>query len=281
MQRIASLAAAPGIGGLAARGPAVRAWKKGPAGRGQPLVHGQWAGACARAFAGEPGAPGRGFCRGFCRRRLVFVGQTHRLVCSRPGADGPAGSSGGQPALSVVGSPDPITWIRCKAMMYLISVCFESDVTSVEFERGVKQAVLHVSNVMSSGNYHELKGVVSNEMVKYIQKRCRPLTKAQRRQLALTMDDIIFVFPEDVSVVFDQYGRKFCFIVLRFWLLSTHEGPDDPEGMKIFKVPSSEDGSPQKKIATAVYEFHQELTRGASPDWTVTTVWHWHWTLAK
>lgn len=89
------------------------------------------------------------------------------------------------------------------------------------------------------------------------------------------------MLPEDVSVVFDQYGRKFCFVVMRFWLLSTYEGPDDPEGTKIFKVDSSEDGSPQRKIVTAVYEFQRELTNGASPDWTVTTVWHWHWKVAE
>lgn len=53
---------------------------------------------------------------------------------------------------------------------------------------------------------------------------------------------------------FSLAGRKFCFVIMRFWLLSTHEGPDDPEGSKIFKVASSEDGGPQKKIVTAVYE---------------------------
>lgn len=36
--------------------------------------------------------------------------------------------------------------------------------------------------------------------------------------------------------------------------MSTYEGPDDPESAKIFKVSSSEDGEPQKRIVTAVYE---------------------------
>ena len=49
-------------------------------------------------------------------------------------------------------------------------------------------------------------------------------------------------------------GRKFCFVVVRFWLLSSHEGPEDPEATHVFRVDSSEDGSPQKKVATAVYE---------------------------
>lgn len=119
-------------------------------------------------------------------------------------------------------------------------------------------------------------------MLEYVEKRCGSLTDAQRKQLGVQMDDIVFVLPEDISVVFDQYGqfvksehgmrkwyeqqdglwflsfflagRKFCYIVMRFWILSSHEGADDPEGTKIFKVGSSEDGDPQKKIVTAVYE---------------------------
>lgn len=280
MQRITSLAACRELGGLLMFSPGVCAWKRGPTCSQQPAAHRQWAGVCvrpARPFTGEPGAQGRRLCR----LRFVFAGQRHRLFSSQPGADGPPGSPDGQPAISVVGIPDPITWIRCRVLMYLIRLLFELDLNSEEFHMGVKQALVHVSNLMSSNKYHRLVGIVSNEMIEYVEKKCRSLTDAQRQQLAVNMDDIVFVLPEDVSVVFDQYGRKFCFVVLRFWFLSPHDGPDDPEATKIFKVASSEDGNPQKKIATAVYEFHRELTRGASPDWTVATVWHWHWKLAE
>lgn len=41
---------------------------------------------------------------------------------------------------------------------------------------------------------------------------------------------------------------------MRFWILTTHSGPDDPEATKIFKLASGPDSSPQKRIATAVYE---------------------------
>lgn len=44
-------------------------------------------------------------------------------------------------------------------------------------------------------------------MIDYVETRCRSLTDAQRRQLAVTMEDIVFMLPEDVSVVFDQYGE--------------------------------------------------------------------------
>lgn len=49
-------------------------------------------------------------------------------------------------------------------------------------------------------------------------------------------------------------GRKFCFVVMRFWILTAHGGPDDPEATKIFKVSSSPDNHPQTRIVTAVYE---------------------------
>ncbi|XP_070691761.1 m-AAA protease-interacting protein 1, mitochondrial [Pempheris klunzingeri] len=278
MQRISSLAACRELGSLAAASPGgcARYW----ACSRRPAGHRWWAGMCvspACPFSAEPVAP----ARGLCRHRVVFAGQKHRPFSSRPGDDGPPRSSDRLPAVSVVGIPDPITWIRCKVLTLLIKLYFEVDLSSEEFERGVKQALVHVSSMMSSSSYHRLVGIVSTEMIEYVEEKCRALTAAQRRQLAVKMDDILFVLPEEVSVVFDEYGRKFCFVVLRFWLLSTHEGPDDPEGTKIFRVASSEDGGPQKKLATAVYEFHRELTRGACPDWKVTTVWHWHWKVAE
>lgn len=280
MQRISSLAACRELGALAVCSPGVCAWKRAPTCSRQPAVHRYWAGVClppSRPFTAEPGAPDRRLCR----RRFVFAGQRHRLFSSQPGAEEPPRSPSGAPGVSVVGIPDPITWIRCRVIMLLINLYFELDLNSVEFQTGVKQALVHVSNMMSTGSYYKLVGIVSREMIDYVEEKCKALSDAQRRQMAVRMDDIVFLLPEDVTVVFDKHGRKFCHVVMRFWVLSTHEGPDDPEGTKIFKVDSSADGGPQRKIATAVYEFHRELTMGASPDWTVTTVWHWHWKAAE
>lgn len=44
-------------------------------------------------------------------------------------------------------------------------------------------------------------------MLEYVEKRCGSLTDVQRKQLGVQMDDIVFVLPEDISVVFDQYGQ--------------------------------------------------------------------------
>ncbi|XP_077383685.1 m-AAA protease-interacting protein 1, mitochondrial [Festucalex cinctus] len=228
----------------------------------------------------RPRCPARGFSRHRHLAnggRLTLVGH-NRTFCSQPGADGlEGGSSGRQPDISVVGSPDPITWIRCKVILLLIEFYFGLDVNSDDFERGVKQAFVHISSLMSKGKYSKLIGVVSVEMIRYIEERCQALSQHHRQHLAVSIDDIIFLFPEDVSVVLDAHGRTFCTITMRLWYLTTLDGPDDPEATRIFRVSPGQDSVQPKKVATAVYEFHRELTKGASQDWMVTTVWHWNW----
>ncbi|XP_061918645.1 m-AAA protease-interacting protein 1, mitochondrial [Entelurus aequoreus] len=261
MLRISRLAACRE---LATSSPGIRGWRSG---LHRPMA----TGVCRWTFSRNEEVVD-------ARRRVMFWGQNERMFCSQPGAEDPGREPSGRHSdISVVGTPDPITWIRCKVICFLLKLYFDLDVSCDDFGRGVKQAVAHVSDLMSKGKYVQMIGLVSLETIRYIEKKCQPLSARQRQNLTISMEDILFVTPEDVSVVFDAHGRKFCIIAMRCWHLSSHEGPDDPEGTRIFKVSSGEDGVPQKKIATVVYEFHRELTGGASSDWTVTTVWHWNW----
>lgn len=184
-------------------------------------------------------------------------------------------NEGKNPTVSVIGIPDPITWFRNKVHMYLIEVYYDLGITTVDFDNGVKQAFVHVSNMMSTGNIDALRGLLSKEMMAYAGKRCKTLSESQREHLAISLEDIVFLLPEDVTLLF-HHGKKDVYIVIRFWYLSRADGPDDPESTKMFKVTSSEEDRGSQKIVTAVYEFHRELTKGAAPDWTVTSIWHWH-----
>ncbi|XP_042597672.1 m-AAA protease-interacting protein 1, mitochondrial isoform X1 [Cyprinus carpio] len=178
------------------------------------------------------------------------------------------------PGITVVGTPDPIAWIRNKIILFLIELYFGLKF-SVEFDSGVKQAAVHVSTVLSKGKFDELRSVMSKEAVDSVRKKCKTLSEAQKRHLAISLSDIIFLLPEDVSVFFDQSGRKFLYITMRLWYLSSADVPEDPESTRIFRMDLTEDDGPQKKIITAVYEFYRELTAGADPEWMVTRIWHW------
>ncbi|KAK7886174.1 hypothetical protein WMY93_025795 [Mugilogobius chulae] len=266
----------PGPGAAGQRGwtPGQRGWTPGHGAAGQRGWTPGHGAAGQRGWTPGHGAGGlrmrswtlgqRGWTLGQRGWRLSSAGfNCSRALCSGPGQERDLSS------VSVVGTADPITFVRCRFTIFLIKLCFEVDLASEEFNSGAKQALVQVSHLMSTGSFHRLKGLVSDEMMEYVESRTKPLTHTQKLKLQVNTDDIIFLLPEDVTVVFDQYGRKFCSIVMRFWFLTT-----------IFRVAPSPDGSQQTKVATAVYEFRRELTQGASPDWTVITVWHWHWTLA-
>lgn len=52
-------------------------------------------------------------------------------------------------------------------------------------------------------------------MREYVEEKCKGLTEDQRKQLAVMMDDIVFLLPEDVSVVFNEHGEfEFCTMTL-------------------------------------------------------------------
>ncbi|XP_070976189.1 m-AAA protease-interacting protein 1, mitochondrial-like [Oncorhynchus clarkii lewisi] len=204
------------------------------------------------------------------RQSGVFSHQKYRQYCTESENERKRTGGHGHHGITVIGIPDPLTWIRNKVHIYMIELYFQLGISSVEFDNGIKQGLVHVSTMMSNGNFEELRGVI----VVYAQQRCKSLSETQRRHLATSLDDIIFILNSLFSCFLLFSGRKFCFIVMRFWHMSTADVPEDQESTKIFKMATTEEDGPQKKIVTAVYEFHWELTKGAEPDWTVTNIWH-------
>uniref|UniRef100_A0A8C2GZR5 Uncharacterized protein n=1 Tax=Cyprinus carpio TaxID=7962 RepID=A0A8C2GZR5_CYPCA len=142
------------------------------------------------------------------------------------------------PGITVVGTPDPIAWIRNKIILFLIELYF-----------GLKFSVDHVRPTHLFYFF-----CFCLQAVDSVRKKCKTLSEAQKRHLAISLSDIIFLLPEDVSVFFDQSGRKFLYITMRLWYLSSADVPEDPESTRIFRMDLTEEDGPQKKIITAVYE---------------------------
>ncbi|KAI1886144.1 hypothetical protein AGOR_G00210980 [Albula goreensis] len=270
MQWFALIASCRELGARAVRTPLACPWKLNSASKelaSRPLVS-----YCTRCSfpCTDKGAALKHKLHNLRRQNAFLTGQKSRLYST--GSDkGP--TSGSHPGISVVGIPDPISWIRNKMVLLLIHLYF--DLSYVEFEDGAKQAVVYVSNLLSHGKFEELSNVASNEAVEHARGKCRGLSEVQRRNLAIALDDIVLLIPEDVSVFFDSRGRKYCYILVRLWHLSSADLPEDPESTRIFKVAEAEGEDQPKRIVTAVYEFHRELTTGAPLEWTITKIWHW------
>ncbi|KAB5576730.1 hypothetical protein PHYPO_G00201780 [Pangasianodon hypophthalmus] len=177
----------------------------------------------------------------------------------------------------VVGIPNPFIWFRTKFCFFLIRAYFDKDFSIEEFTEGAKQAFAHVSRLLSQSQFEELEGLVAKDVIGKLEEKCADLPLSYKRALSADPDDIMYTTPADVGFCYENDGRKFVSILMRFWYLTSARLPEDTmEGARIFQVVIGKNGEKpeSKRLLTANYEFQREFTQGVTPDWTITRIEH-------
>ncbi|XP_013807606.2 m-AAA protease-interacting protein 1, mitochondrial [Apteryx mantelli] len=187
-----------------------------------------------------------------------------------PGADGP------QRKVVVVRITSPVMWLRTRFYYLLIRLYFDQDFSIEEFTRGAKQAFSLVSKLLSQRKLDLLEELVSEEALKVLKEKISLLPDNHRVALAADVDAIMYTTEGDVRIYYDDDGRKFVSILMRFWYLNGANLPDDVPGeTKVFQIMFGDESTKEKKhLLTANYEFQREFTEGAKPDWTITRIEH-------
>ncbi|CAL8326787.1 unnamed protein product [Lota lota] len=198
----------------------------------------------------------------------VGVVSSARSYCS----DGPKPHQ----KVMVLGIPNPLIWLRTRLYYFLIRAYFDKEFRIEEFTEGAKQAFSHVSRLLSQCQFDALEGLVAQDLVGKLEEKCNLLQASHKQALLAIPDDIMYTTPSDVGIYYDDNGRKFVSILMRFWYLTSARLPDDPmEGSRIFKMALGTEGqSETKRLLTANYEFQREFTKGVAPDWTITRIEH-------
>ncbi|XP_062434668.1 m-AAA protease-interacting protein 1, mitochondrial [Rhea pennata] len=187
-----------------------------------------------------------------------------------PGADGP------QRKVVVVRITSPVMWLRTRFYYLLIRLYFDPDFSIEEFTRGAKQAFSLVSKLLSQSKLDLLEELVSEETLKILKEKISLLPDNHRDALAADIDAIMYTTEGDVRIYYDDDGRKFVSILMRFWYLNGANLPDEVPGeAKVFQIMFGDESMKEKKhLLTANYEFQREFTEGAKPDWTITRIEH-------
>ncbi|KAM9305820.1 m-AAA protease-interacting protein 1, mitochondrial [Gastrophryne carolinensis] len=206
-----------------------------------------------------------------------MVGQHH--PCGQ--LDAKRGYSSQSPApnrVMVVGIPNPFIWLRTRVYFFLIRAYLDHDFSIEEFTEGAKQAFSFVSRLLSQCKFDALESLVANEVLKDLKGKCSDLSDSYRKALAADSSEIMYSFPGDVSIYYDDNGRKFVSILMRFWYLKRADLPDEElEGTKVFQVVVGNQDEREKdtqRLLTANYEFRREFTQGVKPDWIITRIEH-------
>ncbi|XP_061858566.1 m-AAA protease-interacting protein 1, mitochondrial [Colius striatus] len=187
-----------------------------------------------------------------------------------PEAEGP------QRRVVVVRITSPIAWLRTRFYYLLIRLYFDQEFSIEEFTRGAKQAFSVVSKLLSQCKLDLLDELVSAEVLQVLKEKISSLPDNHRDALAADMDAIMYTTEGDVRIYYDDDGRKFVSILMRFWYLNGANLPDEVPGeTRVFQIVFGEESmKEQRHLLTANYEFRREFTEGAKPDWTITRIEH-------
>ncbi|XP_060113027.1 m-AAA protease-interacting protein 1, mitochondrial [Heteronotia binoei] len=195
---------------------------------------------------------------------------------SSGGEEGGSGGGRGKRSVVVVGVPNPLMWLRTRAYFFLIRAYFDQEFSIHEFTQGAKQAFALVSKLISECKYDLLEGLISKEMLQVLKEKLSRLSEDHRNALAADVDEIMYTTAGDVGIYYDDSGRKFVSILMRFWYLTSADLPDEtPDGTKVFQVVFGDETTKEtKRLLTANYEFRREFTQGVKPDWLITRIEH-------
>ncbi|XP_023265003.1 m-AAA protease-interacting protein 1, mitochondrial [Seriola lalandi dorsalis] len=223
------------------------------------------------------------FTRLFSNERIIlnWSGKTRSPPSSPAGAAAavrPYSSERGRKKqthkIVMVGIPNPFIWFRTRIYYFLIRTYFDKEFSIEEFAEGSKQAFSHVSRLLSQSQFEALEGLVAKDLIGKLEEKCNLLPLSYKQALSADPEEIMYTTPGDVGIYYDDNGRKFVSILMRFWYLTSAHLPDDTmEGTRIFQVAIGEEVE-TKRLLTANYEFQREFTKGVTPDWTITRIEH-------
>ncbi|XP_041662220.1 m-AAA protease-interacting protein 1, mitochondrial [Cheilinus undulatus] len=175
----------------------------------------------------------------------------------------------------VVGITNPFIWFRTRIYYFLIRAYFDKEFSIEEFTEGAKQAFSHVSGLLSKCQFEGLEGLVAKDLIGKLEEKCNLLPTSYKKALSADPEEIMYTTAADVGIYYDDNGRKFVSILMRFWYLTSARLPDDTvEGTRIFQVAFGDGEEETKRLLTANYEFQREFTKGVTPDWTITRIEH-------
>ncbi|XP_055967739.1 m-AAA protease-interacting protein 1, mitochondrial [Sorex fumeus] len=175
----------------------------------------------------------------------------------------------------ILGFSNPINWVRTRIYAFLIWAYFDQEFSIAEFSEGAKQAFAHVSKLLSQCKFDLLEELVAKEVLQVLKEKVTSLPDNHKNALAADIDEIVYTSTGDISIYYDDKGRKFVNILMCFWYLTSAKIPNETiSGASVFQVKLGDQNVETKQLLSASYEFQREFTQGVKPDWTIARIEH-------
>ncbi|KAG7155447.1 m-AAA protease-interacting protein 1-like [Homarus americanus] len=146
------------------------------------------------------------------------------------------------------------------------------------FKAGAIQAVVHVSQELSKGNFEALVDLCTKPTLDEIRTNFARLSLKQRLDLAVVAEDVFFSFPYQIGIIFTNEGTAnerifveitMCYHVFRGFQDHINSAAAGESSGGLRGVYDNYD-----RISIANYRFIREFTQGVKDQWTVTLANH-------
>ncbi|XP_002712422.1 m-AAA protease-interacting protein 1, mitochondrial isoform X1 [Oryctolagus cuniculus] len=175
----------------------------------------------------------------------------------------------------ILGFSNPINWVRTRIYSFLIWAYFDKEFSIAEFSEGAKQAFAYVSKLLSQCKFDLLEELVAKEVLHVLKEKVTSLPDNHKSALAADIDEIVYTSTGDISIYYDEKGRKFVNILMCFWYLTSANVPNETiRGASVFQVKLGDQNVETKQLLSASYEFQREFTQGVKPNWTIARIEH-------
>lgn len=160
----------------------------------------------------------------------------------------------------------------------IIRPYLDKEFTLSSFKSGAVQAVVHVSQELSKGNFVDLEDFITKPSLEEAQTNFALLSLKQRLDLAVVAEDIFFCFPYQIGVMFTNEGgpkeRIFVEITMCYHIFKGFQ--DHIESISKSETSGSFKGvyDNYDRISIANYRFIREFTKGVEDQWTVNVANH-------
>lgn len=177
------------------------------------------------------------------RRPLLGRAEHSPALASLPASPSRSYSTEEQPQqrqrtrMIILGFSNPINWVRTRIYAFLIWAYFDKEFSIAEFSEGAKQAFAYVSKLLSQCKFDLLEELVAKEVLQVLKEKVASLSDNHKNALAADIDDIVYTSTGDISIYYDEKGRKFVNILMCFWYLTSANIPSESlSGANVFQV---------------------------------------------
>jgi len=165
--------------------------------------------------------------------------------------------------------PNPFKTIKNFFMSVLIKGYFDSEFTVAGFLSGAEQAAVHVSALISRGEFGGLESLITKEAVIEIQKNYQELDLKQKEIIVISPADLFLRYIYEIGIIFDDSTNK------RYVEITTVMQGIQGMGVHIEKGGHpSEMNKSQDQLYICNYRFVREYTKGVQSDWTINKLNH-------